>query len=149
MLMSAAISPHLKEWKKSEIVGFAFQLTDETFAVLSTKFTMGPRPKSEVFGLNITTQAGWLLGTWLGITAGQFVGDVEIFALDYALPAMFVALVVIQIERYMHVFIAILTAILSVVFLLGGAGQWHVIRATLSGASVGVMVEKWTKKTSL
>ena len=148
LLMSAAISPHLRGWKKSEIAGFAFQLTDETFALHSAGFAAGPRSKTEVFGLNIATQAGWLLGTWLGLTAGQFVGDVETLALDYALPAMFLALLVLQIKDRSHVFIAILTGILSVAFSMGGVQQWNVILATLAGATLGVMVEHWTKKAS-
>jgi len=148
LLMSAAISPHLREWRKSQIAGFAFQLTDETFALHSAKFEAGPRSKAEVFGVNITAQAGWLLGTWLGIIAGQFVGDVKTLALDYALPAMFLALLVLQIKDRSHGFIALLTGILSVIFLMGGVEQWHVILATLSGATLGVMVEQWTKKAS-
>jgi predicted branched-subunit amino acid permease len=76
------------------------------------------------------------------------VGDVETLALDYALPAMFLALLVIQIESYWHTLIAILTGFLSVMFLLGGVGQWNVILATLLGATVGVILEGWTDKTS-
>jgi len=148
MLMSAAISPHLKGWKKSEIASFAFQLTDETFALHSARFSAGPRSKAEIFGLNVTTQAGWLLGTWLGLTAGKFVGDAETLAMDYALPAMFLALLVLQIKDRSHGFIALLTGVLSVVFLMGGVGQWYVILATLTGATLGVMVEQWTKKAS-
>jgi 4-azaleucine resistance transporter AzlC len=148
MLMSAAISTYLGKWKKSEIAAFAFQLTDETFAVLSVKFKAGLRPKSEVFGLNVTTQLGWLLGTWIGLSAGQLVGDAEALALDYALPAMFLALLVLQIENLLHIGIAILAGFLSVVFLTGGVGQWNVILAALSGATVGVIIEQWMKKQS-
>jgi predicted branched-subunit amino acid permease len=148
LLMSAAISPYLKGWNKLEIAGFAFQLTDETFAVHSTEFRAGTRLKSEIFALNITTQTGWLLGSWLGITVGQFVGDVDILALDYALPAMFMALLVLQIKVKGEIVIAILSGILSVSFVLTGVGQWHVILATLLGATAGVMVERWTKSTS-
>jgi 4-azaleucine resistance transporter AzlC len=148
LLMSAAISPYLKGWNKLEIAGFAFQLTDETFAVHSTEFRAGTRLKSEIFALNITTQTGWLLGSWLGITVGQFVGDVDILALDYALPAMFMALLVLQIKVKGEIVIAILSGILSVSFVLTGVGQWHVILATLLGATTGVMVERWTKQAS-
>ena len=146
LLMSAAISPHLRKWKKAEIAGFAFQLTDETFALHSAKFSAGSRSKAEVYGLNIATQAGWLLGTWLGLTVGKFVGDIESLALDYALPAMFLALLVLQIKDRSHILIAIFTGALSVAMSMGGVEQWNVILATLSGATLGVMIEQWTKK---
>jgi 4-azaleucine resistance transporter AzlC len=41
LLMSAALSPHMQEWKKTEIAGFCFELTDETFAVHSLRFRKG------------------------------------------------------------------------------------------------------------
>jgi 4-azaleucine resistance transporter AzlC len=148
LLMSAAISPYFRDWRKAEIAAFAYQLTDETFAIHSLRLAAESRPKSEVFGINMTTQVGWLFGTWLGITAGQFVGDVEALALDYTLPAMFVALLVIQIKERAHVFIAMLSGILSVTLLMKGVGQWNIILATLSGATIGVMVEQWIKTRS-
>ena len=38
MLMSAAVAPYLKRWRKAELAAFAYELTDETFAVHSARF---------------------------------------------------------------------------------------------------------------
>ena len=38
MLMSAAVAPYLKGWRKVELASFAYELTDETFAVHSGRF---------------------------------------------------------------------------------------------------------------
>jgi 4-azaleucine resistance transporter AzlC len=146
LLMSAALSPYLRGWRRSEIAAFAYQLTDETFAIHSTRFPGNERPGGEIFGINITAQVGWLVGTWLGIVAGRFVAEVEPLALDYALPAMFLALLVLQIKDREHVFVALLSGILSVVFYLFGVNQWNVVLATFLGATLGVMMEQWTKK---
>jgi 4-azaleucine resistance transporter AzlC len=148
LLMSASISPHLKGWRTPEVAAFAFQLTDETFVLHSARFASGARRKAELFGINVTTQAGWLLGTWLGITLGEFIHDVEPLALDYALPAMFLALLVLQVQEHRHVFVALTSGVLSVVFLMAGWGKWNVILATFLGATLGVGVEQWTKKQS-
>jgi 4-azaleucine resistance transporter AzlC len=148
LLMSASISQHLKGWKKLEAAAFAFQLTDETFALHSSQFASGFRQKVEVFGINVTTQAGWLLGTWLGITLGQFVHDVESLALDFALPAMFLALLVLQVKERKHIFVALTSGVLSVVLLRGGWSNWNVILATFLGATLGAGVEQWTRKQS-
>jgi 4-azaleucine resistance transporter AzlC len=141
LLMSAALSSYVRGWRRSEIVAFAYQLTDETFAIHSMRFTSNERSKVEVFGVNMTAQAGWLLGTWLGIVAGQFVADVEPLALDYALPAMFLALLVLQIKDQIHVFVALLSGVLSVALFLMGVDQWNVILATFMGATFGVIIE--------
>ncbi len=148
LLMSASISPYLKGWKKPEVAAFAFQLTDETFALHSARFASGSRNKVVVFGINVTTQAGWLLGTWLGITLGQFVRDVEPLALDYALPAMFLALLVMQVKEYRHIFVALTSGVLSVVFVMAGWGKWNVILATFLAATLGVGIEQWTREQS-
>jgi 4-azaleucine resistance transporter AzlC len=148
LLMSASVSPYLKGWRMPEVAAFAFQLTDETFAVHSTRFTSSSWRKAEVFGINVTAQAGWLLGTWLGITVGQFVHDVEPLALDYALPAMFLALLVMQVKERRHIMVALVSGLLSVIFLLGGWGKWNVLLAAFLGATFGVGIEQWTKRQS-
>lgn len=148
LLMSAAVSPFLKGWRKLELAAFAYQLTDETFAVHTTRFsTLGPH-KMEVFTINPTAQAAWLLGTWLGIRLGSLIHNTRLFALDYALPAMFIALLTLQIKHRVQVGVALLTGLLSVGLWVAGMDKWHVILATMIGASVGVLLEKWIKRPS-
>ncbi|HOA22747.1 MAG TPA: AzlC family ABC transporter permease [Aggregatilineales bacterium] len=147
LLLSAAISPKLKGWRRGEIAAFAYELTDETFAVHAAD----PAPqldKGVAFGLNLTAQIVWVLGTWLGIAAGQVIQDVRPLALDYALPAMFIALLLMQIKDRIQVGVAVLTGLLSVVLLLAGLDQWSVIAATVIGATVGLGVETWIKRRS-
>ncbi len=145
MLMSAALSPFLRTWSKPELALFAQQLTDETFAVHATQFAAAPPEKRTVFVINMASQASWVLGTWLGLLGGQLVPDVEQFGLDYALPALFIALLVMQTKSRVQVVVAVLTGLLSVGFLLLGMDQWNVIVATLIGATAGVVMEQWTK----
>jgi len=148
MLFSAALSPHLKGWKKPELAGFAAELTDETFALHATRMAEDDPPKAETFAVNLTAQVSWIFGTWLGIVGGQLITDIEPFALDYALPAMFVALLVMQIKNNRQIVVAVLAGVLSVGFYLLGLNQWYVILATLIAATAGVVLEKWTKKQS-
>lgn len=145
MLMSAALSPFLQRWRKTELAGFAFELTDETFVLHSTRLPHASVEKSETFAINITSQVAWIFGSWLGIVAGKLIADIERFALDYTLPAMFIALLVMQIKNHTQIVVAILAGSFSVVFYLAGFSQWHVIFATVIGASLGVLVEQWIK----
>jgi 4-azaleucine resistance transporter AzlC len=142
LIMASALAPYLKRWRKVELAAFAYQLTDETFAVHSTHFPSGIRSKAEVFATNVTAQTAWVTGTVLGIVAGQIITDVKPFALDYALPAMFAALLALQIKNRIHVVVAILTGVLAIVLLQAGMEQWNVITATVVGATVGVVIEQ-------
>ncbi len=152
LLMSAALTPFLRRWRKSELAAFAFELTDETFAVHSTRFVAAEAgvepPHSESFAINLTAQASWVFATLMGVIAGQLVTDVEPWALDYALPAMFIGLLVLQLRTWIHALIALVTGLLAIGLLQAGLQQWHVIVATLIGATAGVGVEQWISRRS-
>jgi len=142
MLFSAALSPYLKGWRKSELAIFAYELTDETFAVHSAGFPEGVPSKAEVIAVNVTAQLSWLCGSWLGAVVGGLIKDVRPLALDYTLPAMFTALLVMQIKVRAEIIVAALTGVLAVVLTLMGVGRWSVIVATVIGATLGVVFEQ-------
>jgi branched chain amino acid efflux pump len=148
MLMSASVAPHLKTWTKPTLSAFSYQLTDETFAVHSTRFVSGPPNKVEALCVNVMAQAAWVTGSLLGAIGGQFVPDPRPWGLDYALPALFIALLVLQIRDRVQVGVAVLTGLAAVGLTLLGLGQWAVIVATLVGATLGVIGEQWTKTPS-
>jgi len=141
LLMSAALSPYMRHWRKGELAAFAYELTDESFAVHITRFATDTPSKAAVFATNVTAQLAWILGSWLGVVAGQLIADVKPLALDYALPAMFIALLVMQIKDRAHIIVAVATGLLAVGLTLGGLGHWSVIVATLIGATLGVILE--------
>jgi 4-azaleucine resistance transporter AzlC len=146
ILMSAALAPYLERWRKHELAAFAYELTDETFAVHSVRFGSGVVSKVEAFVVHASAQVAWVTGSWLGTVAGQSLADVRPLALDYALPAMFVALLVLQLQDSLQVGVALFAGLLAVVLSSSGMAQWSIIVATLAGATIGVGVERWTKK---
>ena len=156
MLMASALAPYLSRWNKLELSVFAYELTDESFALHSVEFPRVaalPPPERgpsavESIALNMTAQFSWVLGSWLGLVAGSLITDIETFALDYTLPAMFIALLMMQLKDRVQLIVAIVTGISAVAFMLAGLDQWYVIAATLVGATLGVLVEEWTKKRS-
>jgi branched chain amino acid efflux pump len=148
LLMSAALSPYLKTWKRALIPLFAFELTDETFGLHSLRFPQQGALPGETLAINVIAQSAWVIGTWLGIAAGNLIADVRPFGLDYALTAMFIALLVFQIKGNKTLVVALLAGLLSTALVVVGVNQWNVIIATLAGATFGVLIESWTKKSS-
>lgn len=142
MLFSAALSPYLKQWRKGALAAFAYELTDETFALHSALFARMAPPKPTVFAINVTAQLSWLLGTGLGILAGRYVTDVRPLALDFTLPAMFIALLVIQLRDRVDGAVAMLGGVSAVVLTLVGLDRWSVILATVFAATLGVVLER-------
>lgn len=141
LLMSASLSTHMKKWNKAEVAGFCYELTDETFAVHSLRFSRGEENPLRAISINFICQSSWIVGTILGVLAGNLITDVKPFALDYALPAMFIALLLLQIRHKKHVLVAITGGILSMFLWVAGITQWNVILATLIGATLGAIIE--------
>jgi 4-azaleucine resistance transporter AzlC len=142
MLFSAALSPYLEGWKVPELAVFAYELTDESFAVYSRSFADSVPPKLELITINMSAQVAWVLGSGLGALTGQLVTDVRPLALDYTLPAMFIALLVMQLKRKTEIIVAAVSGVLSVGFLLMGVDHWSVMAATILGAALGVGIEE-------
>jgi 4-azaleucine resistance transporter AzlC len=148
LLMSAALAPRLKGWKKWQIALFGYELTDETFALHSLRMARANPPLLETFGVNITAQSSWVLGSLAGYLAGGRIADVRPVGLDYALPAMFIALLVPQVIKPVYLVMAVLAGSLSVFLSLYGFSQSHVIAATVIASTVGLGVEQWINRSS-
>lgn len=148
LLLSAALSPHLRGWRKGELAAFAYELTDETFAQHAVRASRGPLSKAETFAINLASQVAWIFGSWLGAVAGGLIRDVKPLALDYVLAAMFIALLVLQIRDRVQIGVALFSGLLAVGLILVGLDRWSVIWATVIAAMAGVGVEQWIKNRS-
>jgi len=139
MLMSAYLAPHLRNLKPWQQALFSYEITDESFALHSTHFrTKGTPPIAELFALNHSAHLAWVAGTLFGAWIGvRLTFDTAVLGIDYALPAMFIALLVMQIENYRHVAIAIIAAVLGLSFYLAGMNQLYIILATVITATLG------------
>jgi 4-azaleucine resistance transporter AzlC len=148
LLMSASLSPHMERWNKGQVAAFCYELTDESFGVHSLRFEHGETAPRETILINLTCQLSWIIGTAVGAMAGGLITDVKPFALDYALPAMFIALLVLQLRKKLHVIVAIISGLLSLGLWSAHITQWNVILAAVIGATIGAGVETWAKQKS-
>lgn len=55
-LMSASLAPHLRAWRPRALAAFAYQLTDETFAVHSAGLVERSPDKVQAFAVNACAQ---------------------------------------------------------------------------------------------
>jgi predicted branched-subunit amino acid permease len=123
------------------------ELTDETFALIVGRLGRDFIPSHAwLYGVNVTAQASWVGATTAGALLGQAVSNVSVLGLDFALTAMFAALLVLQIAHRPHLRIAVAVAVAGAVVAVGGGllvpGSWAVIAATLVAATLGVALEE-------
>jgi 4-azaleucine resistance transporter AzlC len=144
LLMSASLSPYLQKFPRKSLPLLAFWLTDESYAVACGEFQESERSHYYLLGLFGTAYAGWVAGGALGgLFGGLFTGAGAALTMEYALYAMFIFLLVIQLSEKKYLLAACVSGLLSLLFYLAIPGSWYIMLATVCTATIGVMVEKW------
>lgn len=147
VLMAVALFPYVGKLKGFARLLYGWQITDELFALHVTAFQKGwPLNKTAVFTATCSAHIGWVGGTVAGVFCGGLVTDVKPLGLDYALAAMFLALLVPQCTDRLHVLTAVMGAFFSVALKSAGFGQWNVVLATIIAATIATVIYRHGKK---
>jgi 4-azaleucine resistance transporter AzlC len=151
LLYSAALAPQLRRLPTWKNVLIGAELTDETFAVAASHLAAGrPARASWLIGLNLSFQVCWVASTVAGALLGDAIPDTRALGLDFALGAMFTALLVIQMASRPNPRVALAVIGVGAVVGVGGAlvvpGSWAVVAATVAAASVGLALEAQAKR---
>ncbi len=154
LLYSAALAPHVRRLPLWQNALIGTELTDETFAVAASHLQGDRQARAPwMFGLNLTAQATWIATTTLGALVGRAIPDTHALGLDFALAAMFAALLVGQITARPRVRLAVTVAAIGAIVAVGAAlvvpPSWAVIVAALVAATIGTLLEgRFTPRTA-
>jgi 4-azaleucine resistance transporter AzlC len=146
LLLSASLVPYLRHFGRPLLAFISYQLTDETFAVASTHYSQHRAQAGYQLALNITAQTAWIFSSYLGAVLGNLIPDPAALGLNFALPAMFMALLVMQNHNRLTILVATVGGLLSLLVTLILPGNWNIILAAVTAASLGVIMEKWMAK---
>lgn len=147
MLMSAAEAPWFTGINTLKKFLLGFGITDESFVVHATALQSGWKLNlTTIFVCNQFTQLAWVTGTAIGAFCGSLVNDVKPLGLDYAITAMFLALLVSQCSSRLHLLVAIFTICLSIALKAAGLGAWNVAAATVCGATLGLAMSLYHER---
>ena len=127
LLMSTALQPYFKGHSRANLGLIAFQITDETFVVGSNYHATQKPSQFFQLGLNMASHATWILSSWLGAGMGILVAQPEKLGLTFALPAMFIALLVGQIKNRAAIAAAVTAGAISLLSGIIFKGNWHII----------------------
>ncbi|OEF97208.1 hypothetical protein BHF68_14855 [Desulfuribacillus alkaliarsenatis] len=144
LLMSASLAQRLKGHDKRKLALFSYWITDESFAVNSSWMRKEKYIHlTSLFSVSIVAYLGWITGSLLGALVGSQPIDVEKYGLDYALPAMFIILLIYQLENKKYIFLGLLAGILSIGFSQIVTHNLHIIIATVAVSTLGVVISRW------
>lgn len=148
LLLSAAIAPYFQHLSPRKNLSVGALLTDETFGVAINHAQNKKQISYKwMLGLNITAYLNWFVANLAGGFLGQWIPNPEAFGLDFALPGMFIGLLVIQILSQKKYFVDIMVALSAVVIVVivsfSSSGNAGVIIATILAATIGMVIERW------
>lgn len=148
-LMSMATAPAFRQYSLLNNVGIGTLLTDESFAVtmnaLSNKV---PVNASWMHGLNLTAYITWILSCLIGALIGEWLPNPMQFGLDYALVAMFIGLLYLQLisdktKSLKNRLIVMLTVAVMLVLLMRFVSpEMAILISTFAGCFMGIAMER-------
>ena len=139
LLMSSSLAVFLVGRGRAILSLFAYGITDESYAVNLGRFRAGNWGLHDALVLNHTANAAWLLSTVVGGYGGKFIPP-GAFGIDFALTAMFICLLVFQLQDVRSVATAVAAGILAVLFSILLPGNLYIILASVVAASVGLIL---------
>ena len=129
LLMAAAIRPFVRVASLPGRLGLAYVLTDEAFAMGIGWFRRGHRDLAYYAVFSTVLWCSWNLGTLLGAIFGAGVQDPQRFGIDFAITAVFVAIVAIGVRHRADVAVALAAALVAAALRLAGASAVAVVVA--------------------
>lgn len=141
ILMSAALTPHVKKSPRSLHLLIAQLLTDESFAVSMAEFERGGKDPLFPVGSGLAIYVSWQLSTLAGLAFGANIPDG--LGLEFALPASLICLLFILVRERRAALVAGLSAVLSLACRPLVSGTWSTMVATMVAATLGVVWKRW------
>ena len=141
VLMSSALAVHLHGVSRRFLSLFAYGVTDESFAVNIVRFREGGWHPCQALALNQTANFTWIASTVLGGYGGQFI-EPGSFGIDYALSAMFLCLLVFQLQNRLMAITGAIAAVVATIWYLLIPGSSYIVGAAMTAATAGYWLKR-------
>ncbi|HZW74967.1 MAG TPA: AzlC family ABC transporter permease, partial [Caldimonas sp.] len=115
-LMAATLAPSFRGFRRAWLAVIAHVINDESFAVAVAR---SQPPDARIYlGSAIAICAAFTGGVLVGVSLGGLVERPERYGLDFAFPAVFLALVTVQLRRRADWLVAVGAAVIAVALAL-------------------------------
>ena len=140
VLMSSTLFSYFSNQPLRTLALLSAQLTDESFALAMADPPKVANRPAYLFGIQAISQGAWITGSLVGAFLGSLI-DHNRYGLPFALPALFICLLVFQIRTRRHFWMMILAGSSALLFRWIFPGSWCVILAALLTFGTGVALD--------
>lgn len=145
-LFSTSMVPHLRQIPTWLAAVLAYGITDETYAIAMNRYREKKATAAYMAGLNLTSHLAWIGSTVLGTLLGTLMGNTDRWGLGFALPAMYICLLVFMVSKRSDAWVALFSALICILtaclYPATMKNLSSIIIATLIGASLGVLISE-------
>jgi 4-azaleucine resistance transporter AzlC len=134
-LMAASLAPSFRTFPRPWLALVAHFVNDESFAIAAARSSP---PDPWIFiGSAAAVSGAFFAGVGVGTGLGGLVADPARWGLDFAFPAVFLALAAAQLRRPADWLVALAAAVVAVAVATVLPGTWHIVIAgvAVSGAA--------------
>lgn len=143
------LAPRFAKYSLLKNIGVGAFVTDESFGVAMNKIAKRePINVQWMNGLNVTAYIFWILSCMSGAFFGKWISNPEVFGLDFSLTAMFLALLVLQLQTInngklkFYLSLIVYVVILMLVLCMFVPSYVAIILSTIIAATIGVVKDK-------
>jgi predicted branched-subunit amino acid permease len=137
-LMAAALAPSFRGFPRPWLALIAHVINDESFAVATARRT--PADPWCFIGSGLAVYGAFGGGMLVGTLLGGLVADPARWGLDFAFPAVFLALVAVQLRARTDCLVAAASAVVAVSVALAVPGHWHIVVAGVAVSGLGALL---------
>ena len=137
-LMAASLAPAFRGFPRAWLALVAHWINDESFAIAVAH----RNPPDPWFYLGSAGAIGvaFLTGVPVGTQLGGLVAEPARWGLDFAFPAVFLALIAVQLHRWTDWLVALAGGGLAIAVALVLPGNWHIVIAGVVVSGVAALV---------
>lgn len=141
LLMGASMAPYMSRLPMPLQAVLAFGLVDETYALIMNRVLIRGYCPGYHMGCNVFFYLTWVGSTAAGVFLGGYIPDPLAWGLDFALPALLMALLVPRLTDRTSYLVCAVSALVAVLGALYLPGKWYIIIACLAASAVGGVME--------
>ena len=137
-LMAATLAPAFRGFPRAWLALVAHGINDESFAVAVAR--RNPVDPWVYLGSAAAVAGAFLGGVPVGTQLGGLVADPARWGLDFAFPAVFLALVAVQLRTRTDWLVAVASGTLATAVALVVPGNWHIVVAGVVVSGVAALL---------
>ncbi|MBI4590345.1 MAG: AzlC family ABC transporter permease [Candidatus Rokubacteria bacterium] len=137
-LMAATLAPAFRGFPRGWLALVAHGVNDESFALTTAR--RDPAGPWFFIGSVVAVYGSFIVGALVGAVVGGLVRDPSRYGLDFAFPAVFLALVAVQLRGRGDWVVAGGAGLLALGIAWHLPGNWHIVIAGLAASGVGALV---------